>query len=161
QRQIDAEVSGVLFTRSPNGTDDLVIEYCAGLGDALVAGRIDPERLTVSRADLSVRNQAPNGILTIEQVHDLARLALRLERELGGPQDIEWAIDREGQLWILQARPITILPANKANNTLGGKSVLWSNANVNENYPQPISPLLYSIASPGYYHYFRNLGRAF
>ena len=37
----------------------------------------------------------------------------------------------------------------------------WSNANVNENFPQPISPLLYSIARTGYYHYFRNLGRAF
>jgi pyruvate,water dikinase len=40
-------------------------------------------------------------------------------------------------------------------------TVLWSNANVNENFPQPISPLLYSIASVGYYHYFRNLGLAF
>jgi pyruvate,water dikinase len=39
--------------------------------------------------------------------------------------------------------------------------VFWSNANVNENFPQPISPLLYSIARVGYYHYFRNLGRAF
>ena len=37
----------------------------------------------------------------------------------------------------------------------------WSNANVNENFPRPISPLLYSIASRGYYHYFRNLGLAF
>jgi phosphohistidine swiveling domain-containing protein len=38
---------------------------------------------------------------------------------------------------------------------------MWSNANVNENFPQPITPLLYSVASAGYYHYFRNLGRAF
>ena len=39
--------------------------------------------------------------------------------------------------------------------------MLWSNANVSENFPEPVSPLLYSIASAGYYHYFRNLGRAF
>ena len=39
--------------------------------------------------------------------------------------------------------------------------VQWSNANVNENFPDPISPLLYSIASAGYYHYFRNLGESF
>jgi pyruvate,water dikinase len=39
--------------------------------------------------------------------------------------------------------------------------VSWSNANVNENFPDPISPFLYSIASLGYYHYFRNLGLAF
>ena len=41
------------------------------------------------------------------------------------------------------------------------RTCFWSNANVNENFPQPISPLLYSIARTGYYHYFRNLGSAF
>ena len=41
------------------------------------------------------------------------------------------------------------------------RTCFWSNANVNENFPQPISPLLYSIARAGYYHYFRNLGSAF
>jgi pyruvate,water dikinase len=39
--------------------------------------------------------------------------------------------------------------------------VLWSNVNVNENYPDPISALLYSIALKSYYFYFRNLGKAF
>ena len=39
--------------------------------------------------------------------------------------------------------------------------ISWSNANVNENFPAPISPLLYSIASQGYTHYFRNLAVAF
>ena len=34
-------------------------------------------------------------------------------------------------------------------------------ANVNQNFPEPICPLLYSIAADGYYHYFRNLGVAF
>src|SRR5204863_448405 len=41
------------------------------------------------------------------------------------------------------------------------RQILWSNANVNENFPEPITPLLYSVAASGYYHYFRNLGRAF
>ncbi|HET6974208.1 MAG TPA: PEP-utilizing enzyme, partial [Pyrinomonadaceae bacterium] len=37
----------------------------------------------------------------------------------------------------------------------------WSDANVNENFPAPISPFLYSFASAGYANYFRNLARAF
>ncbi len=41
-----------------------------------------------------------------------------------------------------------------------GRRISWSNANVNENFPRPISPLLYSIASAGYTHYFRNLAVA-
>ena len=109
-------------------------------------------------------------------------MALRLERELGAPQDVEWSIDDDGRLWILQARPITTTretpraathaaprttpreaprAAPREAPRAAGAPVLWSNANVNENFPEPISPLLYSFAAPGYYHYFRNLGLAF
>jgi phosphohistidine swiveling domain-containing protein len=175
QQQVAACLSGVLFTRAPDGftqggPDDLVIEYCAGLGDALVSGRVDPHRLVVSRTTLTVHNStSPDtkstggesaAFFAPEQVLELSRLSLRLETELGAPQDIEWAIDEDGVIWILQARPITT--------SVGGGGdpnrapyVLWSNANVNENFPRPISPLLYSVAEAGYYHYFRNLGLAF
>jgi phosphohistidine swiveling domain-containing protein len=173
QQQVAARVSGVLFSRAPSGisaasSDDLVIEYCAGLGDGLVSGRLEPGRLIVSRSDLSVRratarssadsDPAIRQFLTPRRILDLSRLALRLDDDLGGPQDIEWSIDAHGELWILQSRLITTgsRPANRTTRT-----AVWSNANVNENFPQPISPLLYSIASLGYYHYFRNLGRAF
>ena len=39
--------------------------------------------------------------------------------------------------------------------------MLWSNSNINENFPDVVTPLLYSIAREGYYHYFRNLAVAF
>jgi rifampicin phosphotransferase len=165
QRQVAARFSGVLFTCSPGGIsgaqpDDIVIEHCAGLGDALVSGHIDPCRTVVSRADLSITNVTgpadliANHIFLKDRIVQLASLAMRLEREFGSPQDIEWAIDHEGEIWILQSRPVTTLGST-------GPTVFWSNANVNENFPQPISPLLYSIASVGYYHYFRNLALAF
>ena len=174
QKQVTARASGVLFTRAPAGTtatgsDDLMIEYCAGLGDALVSGQLEPGRLLVSRSDLSVRretaladphsNALVETFLTPRRILDLSRLALRLEKDLGGPQDIEWSIDADGELWILQSRPITATAQPRT--ASARRSVVWSNANVNENFPQPISPLLYSIASVGYYHYFRNLGLAF
>jgi len=175
QRQVTARVSGVLFSCAPTGisgvnSNDMVIEYCAGLGDALVSGCVEPGRLIVSRADLSVRHAdaAPSDrttddvltFLTPRRVLDLARLALRAEKDLGGPQDIEWSIDVDGEPWILQSRPITTVSLpSQGNRSI--RTSTWSNANVNENFPQPISPLLYSIASRGYYHYFRNLGLAF
>src|SRR5436190_810844 len=173
ERQVAARISGVLFTRAPDGLvqaaapDDLVIEYSAGLGDALMSGRIDPHRLVVSRATLTVQNATTpdaesvgderDTFFALEQVLELSRLSLRLETELGAPQDIEWAIDEDGVTWILQARPITT-PAGGGGDPKRAPDVVWSNANVNENFPQPISPLLYSIAEAGYYHYFRNLG---
>lgn len=218
QRQVPTRVSGVLFTRAPAGTpaatdDALVIECCAGLGDRLVSGQVDPERLVVPRAAGTAAVRTPGGsapparnLLTAADVRALARAALRLERELGTPQDVEWSIDGDGRLWILQSRPITTpheapraaaceaphavpheahraaageairaaeheaprVAAHEAPRAAGregsggaGAPVLWSNANVNENFPAPVSPLLYSFAAPGYYHYFRNLGLAF
>jgi pyruvate,water dikinase len=78
------------------------------------------------------------------------------ERIFGRAQDIEWALDRSNRLWLVQSRPITIPSAAEPH-----RRIVWSNANVNENFPAPISPFLYSVAAPGYSHYFRNLGRAF
>jgi len=160
QRQIASAVSGVLFTISPDRDGTMTIEYCSGAGEALVSGRIDPGRLIVDRRTLEWAQQAAPGVGIASplfpddsRIRSLASRALEIERQLGAPQDIEWTLDAEGHLWIVQARPITVRPSPRR--------VVWSNANVNENFPQPISPLLYSIARKGYYHYFRNLGLAF
>ena len=156
QRQVAPSLAGVLFTEDPHDASSLVVEYGRGLADGLVSGQVDPERLRVRRCDADgtdlpevPRDIAGSGLLS---------LSLRLEQLLGGPQDIEWAIDESRALWIVQARPITraAAPARAP-----ASPTWWSNANVNENFPAPISPLLYSIASTGYYHYFRNLGLAF
>ena len=165
QVQVAAAAAGVLFTRHPDpaaGDDDrMLAEYCGGLADRLVAGQVDPARLELSRATRRVTSHLSSGEEPDPRVErlvtghgpDLAGLGLQLEGIFGGPQDVEWAIDSGGNIAILQSRPITAIVAPR--------SVLWSNANVNENFPEPISPLLYSIASQGYYHYFRNLGFAF
>jgi rifampicin phosphotransferase len=166
QRQIASAVSGVLFTRAPGRGRHMLIEYCAGSGDALVSGRENPGRLLVtmdgreSRVEASLEGQpVAESLLTDALIFRLAQAGREIASLFGSPQDIEWTIEGDGTLWILQARPITVsetAPASEARD-----DVHWSNANVNENFPRPISPLLYSIARVGYYHYFRNLGRAF
>jgi phosphohistidine swiveling domain-containing protein len=167
QRQIPSAISGVLFTVSPGNAAEMLVEYCAGSGEALVAGRENPGRLTIARGNLEWSRQAepersvPDEatLLDAPQIIALGRRGLEIERAFGRPQDIEWTMDGDGRVWIVQARPITVSSGPR----IGQPSarVHWSNANVNENFPQPISPLLYSIARTGYYHYFRNLGRAF
>jgi rifampicin phosphotransferase len=160
QRQISSSISGVLFTVAPQSAGDMLVEYCGGSGEALVAGRENPGRLTIARDRLEWAAQATperpiagdTRLLNDKSIRELGGRAREIERAFGTPQDIEWTIDGDGGLWIVQARPIT---------TVSPQSVHFSNANVNENFPAPISPLLYSIARTGYYHYFRNLGRAF
>jgi rifampicin phosphotransferase len=182
QRQVASALSGVLFTVAPDHDGEMVVEYCAGSGEALVSGRVNPGRVRIDRRSLRSSTQAvldagaTTATLDIpslleELLPDLARRALDIERAFGRPQDIEWTMDVDGRLWIVQSRPITVTGARRASRrpapqapdstTSTGPTIYWSNANVNENFPQPITPLLYSIARRGYYHYFRNLARAF
>jgi len=140
EQQVAARISGVLFTRTPHGfaqaaPDDLIIEYSAGLGDQLVSGRIDPHRLVVSRATLTVQSASFPDAESVgdeadtsfapEQVLELSRRSLRLETELKAPQDIEWAIDHDGVMWILQARPITTPAGGGGGDPNRASDVLW------------------------------------
>ncbi|HEU5217510.1 MAG TPA: PEP/pyruvate-binding domain-containing protein, partial [Gemmatimonadales bacterium] len=121
QRQVRARVSGVLFTRAPDGAGDALLgEYCYGLGEALVSGRIDPGQFTLSRDGASWRHLAsPEPASPAEDaalfspvlMAALGEHALRLEDQLGGPQDIEWTVDGAGRLFLVQSRPITTAPA--------------------------------------------------
>ncbi|MEV0842332.1 PEP/pyruvate-binding domain-containing protein [Actinocatenispora sera] len=108
QVMVDARVAGVAFTRHPvTGADRIVLEAVRGLGDRLVDGTTTPQRWTLDRAG----GQATGTeVLTPRQAEAITDTARRIEAALGDPQDIEWAI-AGGQVWVLQARPITTVPA--------------------------------------------------
>jgi pyruvate,water dikinase len=158
QRMVPAVAAGVLFTQSPTQPNEMLVEYTYGLGEALVAGSVDPGRISIDRTsgerEMLALPESPDADLDVAVARALDALiegARTLEKKLGGPQDIEWAIDEAGDVYFLQSRPITTRRAPEQR---------FSNANVNENFPEPISPFLYSVARTGYYHYFRNVGRA-
>lgn len=171
QELVRSRLSGVLFTVDPGGNGSLLGEFCYGLGDELVSGRLTPGSFRISRTDRAWTKQADpeqkgpaddSCLFNDEKMGAMASWALDLESRFGAPQDIEWTVDQGGNLYFVQARPITAVNgAPKPPVPRAGQSVLFSNANVNENFPGPISPLLYSVAARGYYHYFRNLARAF
>lgn len=103
--------AGVAVTRHPvSGAVTTVVEAVPGLGEPLVSGRADPERWQV---DAGGRARVDRGrdVLSPLQAGAVAGLAESVERLLGGPQDVEWAIDAAGTVWTLQARPVTTRPA--------------------------------------------------
>jgi len=161
QQQVDAIASGVLFTRDMSGRDDdcMLMEFCDGLGDRLVAGELTPGRGRIRRTGLRVeieqRTEASAHFdpLRHPAVRDLARHALSLERRFGEPQDIEWCIDCHGRVLLLQCRPITGIAEESA-------TEIWSNANIAENFTGPVCPFLRSFVTRGYTAYFRGLGHA-
>ena len=100
QEMLVPDHAGVLFTRNPvTGADEFVIEYIRGIGEALVGGKADPDRIVVRE---KVDVEAP---FDIEKLVSLAKSA---ETKFGCPQDIEFA-SANGKIWLLQARPITTL----------------------------------------------------
>jgi pyruvate,water dikinase len=111
QRMVDARAAGVLFTADPVSGNRRVaaIEAVAGLGEALVSGRADPDRLAVrDDAVVAREHRHEQAVLTDAQAVALARLGRRIEARLGRPQDIEWCLAGDRFL-IVQSRPVTTL----------------------------------------------------
>jgi pyruvate, water dikinase len=141
-RMVEAAVSGVVYTADPSGKKaELLISATWGLGKALVEGNTDTDMYTVERnppftikakrigrktsmisgnekggtstVALSAE-RAESECLTVDQVRDLARQAMAIENYFKRPVDVEWAIDREGKVFILQARPLRMVEDSPA-----------------------------------------------
>jgi len=140
QAMVQPDAAGVLFTADPisGDRDRVVIEAVRGLGDALVSGRVSPERLVLARSDLApIEGAAP--CLEAGVARRVAELALRAEREFCAPLDVEWAA-LDGSVFLLQARPITTLRAESDEDRQ-----IWSNVNAGEVLPDVVSPITWSV----------------
>ena len=88
-----------------SGIEQIVVEAVPGLGDELAAGTADAERSVVDD-DGPRLVTGSRSALEAADARAIADLARRVEAEMGGPQDVEWALD-DDVLVLLQARPIT------------------------------------------------------
>jgi pyruvate,water dikinase len=132
QEMVTGDRSGVVFSRSPQDPGRMMVEAVLGLNEGLVDGSVEPDRWVLDRntgevvsiriaehvtmvapsADgvvrVPVRRDFPREVLAAEDLALVRRAALGLESALAGPQDVEWTL-RDGELYLLQARPITTL----------------------------------------------------
>ncbi len=173
QRMVDAQVAGVLFTANPltGRRRQAVIDANPGLGEAVVSGAVNPDHFVVNaetgeiverrlgdkrvairstagggtqRVEMAEQNNTP--CLTDEQIKDLARLGMQVEAHYSSPQDTEWAIDSDGQLWLTQARPITTLyPLPAAAPTTDQDVRVYFSANVAQGMYRPFTPMALAI----------------
>ena len=158
QRMVDARASGVCFTVDPvtNRRNRLVIDSVRGLGEALVSGLASPDHDELQReqekwekTDLSSEGARP--VLSQKEREWIAREALEAEGNVGEPLDLEWAIDGEGELFWLQARPITTLELDPQSLDMhsGEPSDVYTRCNVGEMMPGAVSPLTFSTCARG------------
>ncbi|HEV3385002.1 MAG TPA: PEP/pyruvate-binding domain-containing protein [Gemmata sp.] len=130
QQLVPAESAGVLFTRDPLDPDGkrMLAEASWGLGEAVVSGRVQPDRFRLDRETGSVLGKhlgrksiritkgGEEHVSAAEQqqfcmsdaaLAQLTELGRKVEAFYRDPRDIEWAY-AGGQCYLLQARPITV-----------------------------------------------------
>jgi rifampicin phosphotransferase len=203
QQLVLAEAAGVMFTVDPvdGAQDKVVISANWGLGESVAAGDVTPDVAVVDRASgtlvsyqvgskemMTVADGAatrtadtPAGLRSVTvlwpgQAGELARVGLAIEKLYGEPVDVEWAL-AAGELWVVQARPVTTPasrpaagPGEQWNDSLAG-DYLWSNGNLGEAFPDVMTPATWSFVEvlmprmtfppslPGYRGYGRIGGR--
>ena len=135
QKMVNSEVAGVMFTVNPitNKTQELMIEGGFGLGEMVVQGMITPDNFLVDKKSLEIKskdineqdmmlvfkdggnveidvskNKKSKQVLSDEQIKELAKIGLKIEKHYGFAVDIEWAME-DGKFYIVQSRPITTL----------------------------------------------------
>lgn len=136
QELVFSHASGVMFTIEPvsGARDRIVINASWGLGEAVVSGQVTPDEYVVEKGSFRVLEKhvakkerqivsdkkggtawvtvpgemREQPVLVDETIVRLAQYGIQIETHYGVPQDIEWAIDDRGRIFILQARPETV-----------------------------------------------------
>ncbi|HEY2320722.1 MAG TPA: PEP/pyruvate-binding domain-containing protein [Solirubrobacteraceae bacterium] len=136
QLMVDAATSGVMFTCNPLSGDRSMVAINAswGLGLSVVGGEVTPDDYLVSKVTGEIVRETisdkhiqyvsgPAGAQRVEvdearrrepslnhaAIARLIEVGRSVERHFGAPQDIEWAFDRDDELFVLQSRPVTAL----------------------------------------------------
>lgn len=176
QQLVPADVAGIMFTANPltGDRDQIMINAAWGLGEAIVGGHVTPDTIVVNawtgailsqeiadKAVMTVRTEAgtveapvpadQRAQPALEPAHaaELARLGSRIQELYGQPMDIEWALHK-GQIFIVQARPITALlaPRPTLDWSLPRAQGQYARSSVIELLPDPLSPLFATLALP-------------
>ncbi|MFC1849790.1 PEP/pyruvate-binding domain-containing protein, partial [candidate division CSSED10-310 bacterium] len=174
QEMIKADVAGVTFTANPvtGNRDEIVIEASLGMGAAIVDGRVTPDHYVVHRGRMKLKekriaekrvmvppDQVPGSperllkvpyelqhkqTLSADTASTIATWAVKAEEHFGSPQDVEWALF-DGNYYMLQSRPITVMGTSKIGRNVTGKRVLFKP--MVENFTDPLTPLTADIVN--------------
>lgn len=140
QRQVEPRVSGVAFGADPITGDRATVLVSAVRGSCapLVSGQVEGEDWEVTGPTASCR-RGGGEVLRPDEARSVAGLLRRIEQVLGGPLDMEWAL-AGGQLWVLQARPMTMVP-DPVSWTAPPRGGWFRGIRLGEWLPEPVTPL--------------------
>jgi len=103
---IPAAVSGILYTRDQNAPDLSVLYMVAGSGEKLAAGTAYQGWAQFDVNQQQLLSTDASSLLPPEILRDLFLIGQDLAAIFGIPQDVEWLIDQENRIFIVQSRPL-------------------------------------------------------
>jgi len=142
QKMVDARCAGVIFTKAPMRPGAILVEAVPGLGENLVSGKMAAQQYLV--IDGRVETMPENPVLTESEAVYIAEGGKKTEELFGQPMDLEWAVDRDGKVQWLQARPITIeesVTVNELDSVVDGEHCVNTTGNIGEVMPGAVTPL--------------------
>lgn len=137
QPQLDAARGGILFGIDPVSGDPTrySVAVTEGGPDALVSGLTDGLHLLMAHSGrVTAQDDGARRLLGGRDRRALAHLAKQTSEHFGGPQDIEWAFDHDGQLFLFQSRPVTAVTSIADGPVMGPGPIA-------ETFPDPLAPL--------------------
>jgi pyruvate,water dikinase len=145
QPLITPTFGGVLFGVDPvsGRTDHRVVSVVNGGPEPLVSGLVNGSRYLIDEVGAALERDTRDGPeLDPFDLRRLAALSRRVERVFGSPQDVEWAIDAENRLLLLQSRPVTT--------ELRGapRGPIYGPGPVAETFPEPLTELEHDLWVP-------------
>ncbi|HZA77762.1 MAG TPA: PEP/pyruvate-binding domain-containing protein, partial [Acidimicrobiales bacterium] len=139
QPLIEPTFGGVMFGIDPvsGRTDRRVVSAVRGGPEPLVSGEVDGSRFLLEASTCKILEFAANDGPKLDRadLRGLVALSDRVASVFGGPQDVEWAIATDRQLWLLQSRPVT----SEVRGTPRGP--VYGPGPVAETFPSPLTEL--------------------
>lgn len=108
QKMVKPLFAGVFFSEDPRHSGDWILEVIPGLGEDLVSGKVTPGQFQAS----GQHQDLPPGF-TEKMAQEVAEIGKKVAVHMKFPLDMEWAIDQDSKVIVLQARPITTLNVNE------------------------------------------------
>jgi pyruvate,water dikinase len=138
QPLIEPAFGGVLFGVDPvtGRTDRRMVSAVLGGPEPLVSGERDGSRYLLDPQGRVLEHDRSDGpAIGGADLRRLVQLADQVAAIFGTPQDVEWAIGEDGQLWLLQSRPVTTEIRGAPSGPIYGPGL------VAETFPEALSEL--------------------
>ncbi len=108
---IDVRVAGVIYTADPHDpeAERMVVTMVPGLSDRMLRGEQAGDTVYLSRPDLRLIGDDGAALpeyIDAATLEALAEVAQSSADEQDHEMDVEWALDRDGRMWLLQGREL-------------------------------------------------------